>query len=92
MFGFGRADTGTDAPTALQREILVRLASGMTDTAAARELCIGVRTLRRQVALASIHLKVHSRLALGIAVERAGWLGADPPGTDDSPAPPACDA
>lgn len=65
-------------PSALQIAILRCLLEGKTDGTAARELGIGVRTLRRHVGILCDHLAVEGRLALGAAATRAGWLEMPP--------------
>ncbi len=66
-------------PTTLQIAILRSKASGKSDIAAARELHISERTLRRNLGELAQCLGVAGRLALGIEVGRRGWLAGHSP-------------
>lgn len=65
------------SPTSLQIAILRSKASGKDDAAAARELHISERTLRRHLDQLTRTLGVAGRLALGIEVGQRGWLSGE---------------
>ncbi len=58
----------------LDRRLLVLLASGCTDEAAAREFGLSVRHLRRRIARLMAALGAHSRFEAGAEAIRRGWL------------------
>ena len=58
----------------LVRETLQILASGATDEAAARQLGVSVRTVRRRVAAVMELLGAASRFEAGVKAVEAGWL------------------
>lgn len=61
-------------PSSRSREVLVRLAVGLTDEAIGRELGVTDRTVRREVAGLCRSLRVDCRFQLGLEVARRGWL------------------
>jgi DNA-binding CsgD family transcriptional regulator len=69
------ADDGEPpAPAMMERALLVLLAQGLTDDAAAKRLCVSVRTERRMVADLLRRLNAGSRFEAGVKATRLGWL------------------
>jgi DNA-binding CsgD family transcriptional regulator/sugar-specific transcriptional regulator TrmB len=66
-------DEGTGL-TAIERDLLILLAQGMTDEAAAKRLGIGLRTVRRQMAGIMERLDASSRFEAGLKAAHNGWL------------------
>ncbi len=68
----------SDDPASLNgsrvRETLQLLESGATDEAAARQLGVSVRTVRRRVATVMDLLGAESRFEAGVKAAQAGWL------------------
>ncbi len=69
--GIGPEDSLADESV---REILQILSSGVTDDAAARELGVSDRTIRRRVAAVLDLLGASSRFEAGVKATQAGWL------------------
>ena len=81
MTGFGLAAAVDElVPTQFQLRILKQKAGGKTDSAAARELGVAERTIRRQIENLIGLLAVSNRAALFVEVGRRGWLDLE---TDD---------
>ncbi|MDL4774203.1 helix-turn-helix transcriptional regulator [Actinomadura xylanilytica] len=71
-WGHGRSvDGASDAVHVLQKEILGRLAAGLTDQAVAKELGISPRTVQRHVKKAMEELGARSRFELGVRLALA---------------------
>lgn len=71
------ADQGRDAQsglTAVERDLLILLAQGMTDDMAARRLGIGLRTVRRLMAGIMERLGATSRFEAGLKAAQRGWV------------------
>jgi DNA-binding CsgD family transcriptional regulator len=71
--------SGEDRPTSgglgrIERDLLMLLASGATDEAAARRLGMSLRTARRHVATVMRQLNAASRFQAGVEAARRGWL------------------
>lgn len=60
--------------SAQERELMRLLARGMTDEAAARQLGVSVRTVRRMTADLMSQLDAHSRFEAGVSAARRGWV------------------
>jgi sugar-specific transcriptional regulator TrmB/DNA-binding CsgD family transcriptional regulator len=60
--------------TALERELLKLLATGMTDEAAGHRLSLSARTVRRQMAGLMERLGASSRFEAGLRAAQRGWL------------------
>lgn len=60
--------------SAMDRELLRLLASGLTDEAAGRRLGVSARTIRRQMAALMEHLDAASRFEAGLKAAQRGWL------------------
>ena len=60
--------------SAMDRELLRLLASGLTDEAAGRRLGVSSRTVRRQMAALMEHLDAASRFEAGLKAAKRGWL------------------
>jgi DNA-binding CsgD family transcriptional regulator len=58
--------------------LLTLLATGYKDEAIARYLGLGVRTVRRRIAVLMQDLNVNTRFQLGVLAERRGLLGRQP--------------
>jgi DNA-binding NarL/FixJ family response regulator len=69
-----QAPVGGSVPNVLQLAILRAKARGLTDRSAAHVLCIGERTVRRQLDDLVVALGVSCRPELYIEVGRRGWL------------------
>jgi DNA-binding CsgD family transcriptional regulator len=70
---------GEDRPASgglgrVERDLLMLLASGATDEAAARRLGMSLRTARRHVATVMRQLNAASRFQAGVEAARRGWL------------------
>ncbi|WP_309126901.1 helix-turn-helix domain-containing protein [Microbacterium sp.] len=63
-----------EAEQGVDRALLKLLMLGMTDSAAASQLGISVRTVQRRVAELMDHAGVSTRLQLGAAAVRLGWV------------------
>lgn len=57
-----------------QLRLLILLAQGMTDEAAAKRLNIGLRTVRRQMSTIMERINAKSRFEAGVKVAQQGWL------------------
>jgi DNA-binding NarL/FixJ family response regulator len=57
-----------------ERELLLPLAKGMTDEAAAKRLGVSLRTVRRQMAALMERLGASSRFEAGLKAAQRGWL------------------
>jgi len=68
------AAVGGEGLTAIERELLRFLASGLTDEAAGRKLGTSARTVRRQVAALMERLGATSRFEAGLKAAQRGWL------------------
>jgi DNA-binding CsgD family transcriptional regulator/sugar-specific transcriptional regulator TrmB len=71
------ADRARDADTGLsrlERDILLLLAQGLTDEAAAKRLGIGLRTVSRQMTGLMERLGASSRFEAGLKAAQHGWL------------------
>ncbi|GAA1985141.1 hypothetical protein GCM10009838_54120 [Catenulispora subtropica] len=71
------ADRARDVDSGLsasEREILLLLAQGMTDEAAAKRLGLGLRTVSRQMAGLMERLDASSRFEAGLKAAQRGWL------------------
>lgn len=64
----------SDAPTGRPARVLELLAVGRKDEAIARSLDVGVRTVRRDIAVLMAQLGEHTRAATVAAAMRRGWL------------------
>jgi DNA-binding CsgD family transcriptional regulator len=73
-WGRARVPSGDRLMSHQEYEVIVMLASGMTDEAVARKMDISPRTVQRHVHRIMEMLGVHSRLELGIRVTRLGVL------------------
>jgi DNA-binding CsgD family transcriptional regulator/sugar-specific transcriptional regulator TrmB len=72
---FGEAPTAdTLSVSPVERALLRILATGQTDEAAARQLALSVRTVRRLMADVQRRLGARSRFQAGLRVAAAGWL------------------
>ncbi|SFT21042.1 response regulator transcription factor [Streptomyces sp. ok210] len=60
--------------TALDRELLRLLGSGLTDEAPGNRLCVSARTVRRQMASLMERLSATSRFEAGLKAAQRGWL------------------
>jgi DNA-binding CsgD family transcriptional regulator len=60
--------------TGAERELLLLLADGLTDQAAAKRLGVSLRTVRRMMAELMRRLGATSRFAAGMRVTQRGWL------------------
>jgi DNA-binding CsgD family transcriptional regulator len=60
---------------ATDRRLLRMLANGVKDEAIARQLGLGLRTVRRRVADLMAQLDVSTRFQAGVEAHRRGWLG-----------------
>jgi hypothetical protein len=67
-------DEAASEPTALDLHILSQLMAGATDAAIAKQLGLGLRTVQRRVAHLMELASVTTRLQLGWAAARRGWL------------------
>ena len=67
-------DEAATEPTALDLHILSQLMAGATDAAIAKQLGLGLRTVQRRVAHLMELAGVTTRLQLGWAAARRGWL------------------
>lgn len=76
-FGTRVPTQADDEVTALTRQVLALLASGVTDEAAAHRLGLSARTVRRLMAKAMDDLGAVSRFQAGVASVRRGWVDAD---------------
>lgn len=63
-----------DGLSAIEHELLWLLAQGLTDEAAARKLCVSLRTVRRMAAELMARLNAHSRFEAGVRASHRGWL------------------
>jgi DNA-binding CsgD family transcriptional regulator/sugar-specific transcriptional regulator TrmB len=72
-------DEGTGL-SAQERELLVLLASGLTDEAAGNRLAISARTVRRLMSALMERLGAASRFEAGLKAAQRGWLLARPGG------------
>jgi sugar-specific transcriptional regulator TrmB/DNA-binding CsgD family transcriptional regulator len=71
----GTAVEGVDGgPTAVERELLRLLATGLTDEAAGNRLGLSARTVRRQMAGLMERLGAASRFEAGLRAAQKGWL------------------
>jgi DNA-binding CsgD family transcriptional regulator len=66
--------TDSDAPSGRSARVLELLAIGTKDERIARNVGIGVRTVRREVADLKVRLNVNSRAEIAAAAVRKGWL------------------
>jgi len=66
-------DLETDAPTALDRQILGLLLAGLTDQAVATQLDLSLRTVQRRLRHLQDLASVNSRMQLGWFAARNGW-------------------
>ncbi|RFU41871.1 LuxR family transcriptional regulator [Actinomadura logoneensis] len=75
-WGHGRTfDKTSNTADTLQREILGRLAAGLTDQAVAKELGVSPRTVQRHVRKAKEEFGVDSRFELGMRLAKANFRG-----------------
>ncbi|MGW4381014.1 response regulator transcription factor [Kitasatospora sp. NPDC004531] len=58
----------------MERQLLVLLAQGLTDAAAAKRLSVSVRTERRMVAELMHRLGASSRFDAGVRAARRRWI------------------
>ena len=72
--GQGRARPASDGLGRVERDLLMLLAGGATDEAAARHLGLSLRTARRHMATAMGQLNAASRFQAGVEAARRGWL------------------
>ena len=70
----GPDDSQTPGPTIMESRLLVLLARGLTDDAAARRLNISVRTERRMMANLMRRLAATSRFEAGAKAVQRGWI------------------
>lgn len=68
------ATSAPEAFTATQRSVLAVVATGMKDDAAARQLGMSTRTLRRHVTALQDHFQVDNRVALAVAAAQEDLL------------------
>jgi DNA-binding NarL/FixJ family response regulator len=57
-----------------EKELLLLLAKGLTDEAAAKRLGVSLRTARRQMAALMERLGATSRFEAGLKAAQRGWL------------------
>ena len=73
--GTTRVDDGTAGElSAVQRQILRAMASGMSDETIARSVDTSVRTVRRHISSVMENLGVNSRFAAGAMAAKRGWI------------------
>lgn len=80
-FPFERARTEPNLPPswdALDLQILALLAAGSKDEAIARQLALGLRTVRRRAAGIMAALGVRTRFQAGVRAEQRGFLALEP--------------
>ena len=70
----GRPRPESDGLGRLERDLLMLLAGGATDEAAARHLGLSLRTARRHMATVMGQLNAASRFQAGVEATRRGWL------------------
>lgn len=58
----------------IDRDLLTLMAAGLKDEAIARQLGIGVRTVRRRISRMSDQMGVRTRFQAGLQAARLGWL------------------
>lgn len=73
-FGTPVANPRDGDVTAMTRQLLALLATGVTDESAAHRLGLSARTVRRLVARAMDDLGAASRFQAGVAAARRGWI------------------
>jgi hypothetical protein len=66
----------TRVPTRVDLRVLTMLLAGYTDSAVARELGVSTRTVQRRVRVLTELAGVQTRLQLGWAAARRGWVGS----------------
>lgn len=72
--GAGREQEFGEGLSPGERELLLLLAKGMTDEAAAKRLGVSLRTVRRQMAALMERLGASSRFEAGLKAAQRGWL------------------
>lgn len=71
---FGTASAVPDTMTATERAVLTVVAAGMKDEAAARQLRMSTRTLRRHLTALEASFGVDNRVSLAVAAAKQGLL------------------
>lgn len=72
--GAGRQRDQATGLSALERELLLLLSTGLTDESAAKRLGVSLRTVRRQMAGLMERLGATSRFEAGLKAAQRGWL------------------
>ena len=72
--GADREPESGEGLSAGEKELLLLLAKGMTDEAAAKRLGVSLRTVRRQMAALMERLGATSRFEAGLKAAQRGWL------------------
>jgi DNA-binding CsgD family transcriptional regulator len=65
-----------DAPSPQERDLLDLLSTGLTDAAAARQLGVSLRTVRRMMAEIMTRLRARSRFEAGMRAAERGWVSS----------------